>query len=108
MRNRYAVPLLRLVTVYEVAFASPGALSGMSAQLPQSASPAFCWTWYFVMLASFGLVQASETCAFPAVAVRPVGFAGLLVLAGAVSFTATVSPSLQLRLGIRPAERLAR
>ena len=71
-RNRYATSLLRRGTVYEVACAPPGALSAMSVQASQG------WDryWYPVMVASFGFVHASVTCAFPAVAVTPAGFAG--------------------------------
>ena len=55
MRNRYAVPFIRLVTAWLVVAAL---LPEMSVQLPQSALPAFCWYWYLVMLESLGFVQA--------------------------------------------------
>ena len=78
--------------MYEVAFASPGALLAMFVQLPQAAEPAFCWYWYLVMLESLGSVHASATCLSPAVAIRPAGFAGLLAVAGAVRLSETFWP----------------
>ena len=71
--NRYSVPLMRLETVWLMVVAP---LLAMSVQLPQAAVPAFCWTWYLLMLVSLGFVHESVTCAFPGVAMRPVGFAG--------------------------------
>ena len=53
----------------------------MSVQLVgQAAFPVFCLYWYFVMLESLGSVQESDTCALPAVAVRPIGLAGTVVV----------------------------
>ena len=47
----------------------------MSVQGLQAPSPALRWTWYFLMLRSFGFVQVSSTQPLPLAAASPAGAA---------------------------------